>query len=449
MLRGAAGVAVALPALEAMGQAAMTPPRRLITVFTANGDQLSRRFTTKGETNFAFDDMLSPFQPYRQDLLVLEGIDKFHGRLPDSERSDGHQQGGSALAPWRSGSGSFAIGGQPGRTIGYVKGPSIDKAIGDAIAATTPNLRFRHLYFRVGDGSNHIWNTHSHNGPEGTQSPIPAETNPFTAYTRIFANVDTTSQQLAQRRLAMRQSALDLVKGELTGLRTKVSSADRARLDLHAESIREVERGLSAMIPNGGACAPMALGTAYDPMQAGRWRDVGNLFFKISAMALACDLTRTINFNWSGNTSDRVYSTIQYGGGSLNEGHHTISHDSSGTAFDKIRLIKKLLFQASTQLHDDLKAVPDGTGKTLWDHTLVMHWSELSQGDTHWNHNNLVVFAGKAHGHFRMGRYLDLGNSQRRGFSNALVSCWQYMGFNRDAWGAPELFAAGTGGLPV
>lgn len=443
LLQGAAGLSLALPALESWGQAA-APARRIAFVFTANGDQITQRLTTKHETNFVLADMLSPFEPYRSDLLVLDGVDKFHGRLPAAERADGHQQGGSALAPWKSGTGSFPIGGNETQTIGYVKGPSIDKALGDRVAQDAPGLRFKHLYFRVGDTSNHIWNTHAHAGPEGMQNPIPAETNPFTAYTRIFAGVDTASQHRLLRRLAMRQSALDLVKGELSTLQGKVSAADRARLQQHAESIRDVERGLSALTPQNAACAPLTLGATYNTNDATRWRDVGNLFFKLSAMAFACDLTRVVNFNWSGNTSDRVYRTL-----GLTDGHHTISHDGSAAAFTNVRRIKKLLFEASCQLHQELKALPDGAGKTLWDHTLVVHWSELSQGDTHQTNKDLVVLAGGAHGHFRMGRYLDLQSVPKRGFSNMLLSCWHYMGYpDVQSWGAPELLPAGGGGIP-
>jgi hypothetical protein len=63
----------------------------------------------------------------------------------------------------------------------------------------------------------------------------------------------------------------------------------------------------------------------------------------------------------------------------------------------------------------------------LWDHTLVVHWNELAQGDTHAINNNMVVFAGGAHNTFRRGRYLDFGN--KSSFSDMLVSCFRYMGF--------------------
>ena len=136
LLKGAAGIGLALPWLESMAQTA-TAPRRVVFVFTANGDQIARRFTTKTETGFVFDEFLAPLEPYRQNLLVMEGIHKYHNRLPDGERADGHEQGGSALAPWRSGAGSFPIGGTCDangnncQLIGYVKGPSVDKAIGE------------------------------------------------------------------------------------------------------------------------------------------------------------------------------------------------------------------------------------------------------------------------------------------------------------------------------
>src|SRR4051812_34932182 len=99
VLRGAAGLTLALPWLEALAQSAPTPPRRILFCFTANGDHASRRMKVKSETGFAFDDMLSPFEAWRSQLLVLDGISKFHEKLPDGQAADAHQQGGSALAP--------------------------------------------------------------------------------------------------------------------------------------------------------------------------------------------------------------------------------------------------------------------------------------------------------------------------------------------------------------
>lgn len=442
----AGGVTLALPLLESLlprrawGQTP-SPPRRIIFVFTANGDQTSRRFTTKSETGFVLDEFLAPFQPYRNDMLFIEGVNKYHYRLPDGERADGHQQGGSALAPWRSGTGSFPIGGSNGLTIGYVKGPSIDRVLGERVRAENPNVRHAHLVYRVGDRNNNIWNQHSHAGPVGTQNPIPPETNPFTAYTRIFADVDPTARAAALRRLRMRQSALDVVKAELAALKPRLSAEDRQRLAQHEASVRDMETRLSGMVANVPACTTLDLGASFDVYNQANWDEVGALFFRISAMAFACDLTRVVQFNWSGNTSDRVYSELGH-----TEGHHTISHKSDAESFAKIRQIIKLLHQKTVAgLYEGLKALPEG-GETVYDNTLIVHWSELDQGDTHGNSNNLVMLGGGAKKFFRTGRYVNLGGQSKNSFSDLLVYCFHWMGFtNVTSWGDPLL---SQGGLP-
>lgn len=442
-LRGAGGITLALPMLESMswGQSA-TPPKRIVFVFTANGDQIDHRFTSMGETTFQFADMLSPFERVRSDLLVMHGINKYHGNLPDGSRADGHEQGGSALAPWKSGSGSFPIGGTSDY-IGYVLGPSIDKAIGDRLLMDNPSLPNQNLNFRVSsDNSLNIWNVTAHKGPQGMQSPIAPDTNPFNAYTRLFMNIDLAGQQMLARRLAMRQSALDLVNGELNSLMPKVSTADRAKLQQHSDSLRDVERQLTTMSGNHPSCQPLTMPAMFDVYNDDNCGQVGQLFFQIIAMSFACDLARTVSFAWSGNTSDRVYTNL-----GMTQGHHTMSHMSDDTSFGNIRAIKKYLFDQSTKLHDALKAIPE-SGKTILDNTLVVHWSELSQGDTHQTDMDLVVFGGGG-GYFRTGRMLDFSNSPKRGFSNMLVSCWQYMGYSDvTAWGEPLLLPDGDGPLP-
>jgi hypothetical protein len=449
VLKGAAGLSLFLPTLESFGQST-TPPKRIVFVFTANGDDIDQRFTSRGETNWVFADMLTPFERHRQHLLVLDGIHKYHDRLPSGEVSDAHEQGGSALAPWRSGTGNFPIGGtcdangQNCQYIGWVQGPSIDKALGDRLLTDNPGLPQRHLNLRVGDGQNNIWNVHSHAGPVGMQNPINPETNPFTAYTRIFQGIDLAGQQNLARRLAMKRSALDLVNGELNSLKPKVSVADRVRLEQHTESLRDIERQLSATTGVHPACGPLTLGTALsntDAQNPVNHQRVGQLFFKIIAMSFACDLVRTVNFSWSGNTSDRVYTNL-----GMTEGHHSLSHLSDGTAFTKIRTVKKYLFDQSTKLHDELMLLPEN-GKTVFDNTLVVHWSELSQGDTHQKDKDLVVLATGESGVFRRGRFLDFNSAPKKGFSNLLISCWHFMGYTDVmSWGDPLLMPNGTTG---
>jgi hypothetical protein len=424
VLRGAGGVALSLPLLDVMSPRSLhaqaaTPPRRILFVFQANGDQTDARFTSAGERDFALGEFLAPLEPYRNDLLFLNKLHRRFYSLPETERSDNHQQGGSSLAPFTSGAGSFPIGGTEDQTIGYVEGPSADYAIGDRVVQADPGVAHRHLVYRVGDKSNNIWNLHSHAGPLGQQNPVPPETDPYAAYTRIFGNGDPAAEQAVQRALEKKKSALDLVLGELNTLKTRVSTADQRKIDQHTEALRDIERTLTG---GATACATLALGTKLDPYKDDNHAVMGELFFRISALAFACDRTRSIQFNWSGNTSNRVYRNLD-----LSEGHHDISHDSSDASFASVRRIHHHLWTQNTKLYDLLKATPDGDG-TLWDHTLVVHWNELGQGDKHSIEDTMVVLAGGAHGYFSKGRLLDFQG--KTSFSDLLVTCFHYMGFS-------------------
>lgn len=426
LLRGAGGIGLALPFLDVMRPRALRAqeqgaPRRILFAFQANGDQPKARFAATGETTFQLGEFLAPLEPYRADLLFLNNLDRHFYSLPEGERADNHQQGGSSLAPWTSGEGSFPIGGAEGKTIGYVEGPSADYAIGDRVLGANSKIPYRHLVYRVGEKGNNIWNLHSHAGPAGQQNPVPPETDPYAAYKRIFKFENAAADAELAKRLARRQSALDLVNAELASLRNRVSTDDQRKLEQHTEALRDIERTLSSGTATM-ACKATDLGTAVDPYKEDNHIVVGELFFKISALAFACDLTRSINFNWSGNTSNRVYKNL-----GLTTGHHDISHSSDDASFASIRQIHRHLWTQNTKLYELLKATPDGDG-TLWDHTLVVHWNELGEGDTHSINEAMVVFAGRAHDYFRRGRLVDFKN--KASFSDMLVTCFQYMGFS-------------------
>ena len=425
LLRGGGSLALSLPLLEAMlpkasAQAADTP-RRILFEFKANGDQTARRFTATGETTFAFDEFLAPLEPYRSDLVILNKLNRRYGQLGD-KRSDGHQQGGASLAPWESGEGSYPIGGAEGKTIGYVLGPSADHEIGERVITANPTVKYRHLVYRVGQKNNDIWNVSSHAGPLGTQTPVLPETDPYAAYARIFSfgADDAAAKAAIEKQLLKKQSALDLVLDEATSLQSKLGAADKARIQQHMDALRDVERTLSG--GNGAVgCQPFDLGAKLDPYKDDNHEAIGGLFQKISVLAFACDLTRSINFNWSGNTSNRVYRNLGH-----EEGHHDISHDSSDAAFVKIRAIHKHLWTMSTKLYDDLKGVSEAGG-TLWDNTLVVHWNELGQGDAHSENDAMVILAGGGANYFKRGRYVDFQNKLT--FADMLVSCFHYMGY--------------------
>lgn len=442
LIRGAVGAAIALPFLDAMrprvARANDHETRRLIFSFKPNGDEVERRFESTAETDFVLGEFLQPLEPYREDLLFVHRLNKNFHRLPLDEQADRHQQGGSSLAPWPSGEGDFPVGGES-RTVGYVLGPSADHAIGERVIEANPSIPYRHLVYRVGDRFNDIWNLHSHAGPAGTKNPVIPETDPFAAYARLFAFFgDQRSEAELRHHLKMERSVLDLVGTQVTDLSKKLGASDRQRLERHAEAIRDLERTLVG----GGRspeCQPLDLGATFDPYDHSSHILAGQAFFRIIALAFSCDLTRVVNFNWSGNTSQRVYDNL-----GLGEGHHDISHKSDDASFGSIRAIHRHLWESTTPLYDLLRSVPDGDG-SLYDSTAIVHWNELGQGDAHSVDDCLTVIGGGASGFFHKGRLLDF--EKQGAFSDLLVACFHYMGFDDVMTFGDERLSNGNGPL--
>lgn len=438
-LRGAAGVAIGLPLLEAMlpqrAGAQQVNPRRIVFEFKPNGDQTSRRMVDTDPVAFRFDEFLEPLEPYRDDLLILNRLDKRFDRFELAERGDNHQQGTMGLAPWPQGSGDFSVFGAE-RRVGYVQGPSADYVIGEETLRQVPSLPYRHLLYRVGGVTNGIANQLSHAGPVGTQNPLSPETDPVNAFLRLFGEAQD-EEMLNQRRyhLVMKRSVLDFVRETNQQLRLRLAPADRQKVEQFNESLRDLERTLVPREP-GPSCVPEKPGPSVNAYADENHVEVGRQFQRLSALAFACDLTRTVNFAWGGGINTRAYPEV-----GVTEPHHDLSHVSSAQAFAGIRAIHRHLWELSTNLYEELKAVPEGDG-SLWDHTLVVHWNELGQGDLHTINDQLVIFAGRSGGYFRRGRYFDYANEL--GFSDMLLSCLHYMGLQEmEIFGDPRLASGG------
>ncbi len=424
-LVGASGVAVGLPFLESMRERSARAQdggiRRVIFEFKPNGDEVDRRFDSLTEKDFVLGEFLSPLEPYREDLLFLHRLNKQFDNIPTADRPDRHQQGGSSLAPWAFGEGDFPVGGE-GRTIGYVLGPSADYVLGSRVIEANPSIPYRHLVQRVGDRENDIWNLSAHAGPVGQKNPVIPETNPYDSYARLFSFLSPDeATNLVEHNLEMERSVLDLVGGQLRQIQSQVSYEDRLRLELHSEAIRDLERTL---VQGSGAaqCAALNLGAPVDAYAHDSHLQIAGLFFKITSLAFSCDLTRVVNFNWSGNTSQRIYANL-----GISEGHHDISHQSDTSSFELIRKIHTHLWHGSTTLYEELMTTPDGEGTTLWDNTAIVHWNELGQGDTHSTHDNLVVIGGGAQGYFKKNHLIDY--SKGGSFSDMLATVFHFMGF--------------------
>jgi hypothetical protein len=394
----AAGLSVATLPFASMAFAG-TAPRRAIFVFFPDGMRPENWHAQGTGTNFSLPAMTAPLERVRQHCVFLSGVDM---KGPGST----HEGGTLKLLTGADG-------------LSSDKAVSLDYHLAQLFKSQTirPHLN---LIIVPTWGVSAI--TYDYNGVQ-----VLPEPNPLAAFESLFGT-SAQSNFIAQRRI----SVLDQSLAELNALRTKLGTVEKAKLDMHVESVREIEKKLTA---NVGACAAWNFnptGFKVDPnkgyWQGAEYRDpykmgvISDLQRDIAVHALACDLTRVVTLKWSQGVNENL---VPESGSSMT--CHGASH-SGGEEFIKI---KAWYTEHLARLIEQLASVPEGSG-TLLDNTVIFVGSDLSNGGWH-NHTDMpfILAGGKAAG-ITGGRSLTFTGTPH---NKILVSIAQFMGLNINSFG--------------
>jgi len=444
LLRGMGGIAVALPLLEAMGCASDSPttpnvakrsdrdekevPKRFIAMFTANGTEntYASWSPTGGESDFKLHGILAPLEPHRADLLVFSGI---ANEVSYNGPGDAHQRGmGSMLTGRILLEGDFP--GNEGQTAGYASGISVDQAIANHIGKAT---KFPSLEYSVQNNGSTVYARMSY---KASNQPLPPENNPAAMFSRVFADFDADAALVA-RTVERRRSVLDAVLGDFKSLSSRVGAKDRARLDLHAESIRSIERrlGTTTSSSSNALCKkPTPKTIAF--MDPANMPEVSKLQMDLLVMALACDLTRVSTLQFVRANNNFVFGFL-----GIPDSHHDLSHhgDSDVVANQKLTKINTWFAEQFAYLVAALKGFPEGSG-TMLDNTALLWCNEQGKGNNHSRKDMPWVMAGRGGGAFRSGRYLKYSGAPH---NRLLLSILRAFGITTDTFGDPKFCSGG------
>jgi hypothetical protein len=421
---GALGASSLVPSEVMAGDA---PPKRLIVLFSANGTIHDAWAPSGTETNFTLGSILSPLEPFKDRLVVVDGISAqsaTNGPGDDHMRGMGHMLTGTELLP------GDTVGGA-GTPSGLAGGPSIDQAIANVVGTTS---RFKSLEFGAYVRDSDVWSRMIY---AAANQPLPPMEDPAKAYTRIFAGSQLDSKALALL-LKRRQSVLDHATGTLTKLSGVVGSADRTRLQAHADAVRQIEKQLVAQT---AACTPPSAGGTIDIRKDENYEAVGKLMIDMIVASLACNQTCVASMQFSRAVSQMTFPSLGF-----SESHHDLSHldDSDEGAKTKLIAINKFYAGQLAYLLSKLDAVSESNG-TLLDNTLVVWMNELAKGNAH-SHSPLpVVLAGKCGGAIKAGRFVKLSKAQPH--NNLLVSIASAMGVPITTFGNPAYCTGPLAGL--
>lgn len=455
VLRGAGGIAIALPWLEAMGEprpasaGTTTSAKRFVTIYTPGGAVINNgsgenRWRPQGsETDFELSPVLAPLEPVKDKLVVVDGMSM------SSAVGEQHQAG---IIAWLTG------GEQAGGGTGYATGPSIDQVIAGRLAAgyVMPSVQ---MAIRWGTGKSvgrlHPINTVNFEN-NASFDPIPPRLDPQEIFTSFFGTLSGANQAEAVARVARRRSILDYVDSRFVSLSGRVSARDKVKLDEHLSKVRELEQALGTIIEEDDECRqPDHVDTsAYDPTTGldssddGSVRDVntdasipvvGRFMMDMLVMALACDLTPVASLQWSDTEAKHTFPWL-----GLSEHHHYYQHDG-GFRPQECEQIGIWYSEQHLYLLQAMNNVDMG-GHSLLDESIVFFGSEIGDPPTHAKHDMPFLLAGGGGG-LRGGRFLRNATLQNRAHNQLLVSILNLFGDERQSFGAEQYNSGPLAGI--
>jgi hypothetical protein len=449
VLRGIGGAALALPILESFGggaraQAAQASPfaiffRQANGVACEQDSQLGHReperfwptengpLTPETMSGRALEELLT----HRERLLVVRNVN-----MRDYDFGDGHARGAlqglTARGPTSPGEAGDS----------EAAGMSLDHRIG---AELNPQGRDSLYLYAGADGG---WLGGSCISYRGAGERRAAFRNPKGAYDSIAGLASGSGESAPDSaQLGRRQTSInDLVRGQMQRLlgHPRLSASDRTRLQLHFDSIRNIEVNMGCQLEQAAQQMLDGVDSFYESGEGDDVWTTTRLHMDIATVAVACGTTRSVAIQiGNGNDGNNRYRDPE--SGQLMENFHFISHrrlshDASGTPIDGSDLlhhkVDRQFAQAFKYLLDKLSAYSMPDGKSLLDHGLAVWYNDLGNGPDHSPQSAPFILGGSAGGYFKQGQCIELGGGGEPNHNKMLNTIGASVGL-RNAAGAP------------
>jgi hypothetical protein len=394
-LRGV-GTALALPFLDGMvpAFAAATSPVRMGFFYVPNGINMSQWTPAKEGAGFEFSPTLKSLAPFRNQLLVLSGLDANQANALPGEGGAFHTRTTSA----------YLTGVHPKLTKGadIHLGVSVDQLAAQELGKQT---QLASLEIAL-DGSDpagicegELTCAYANLSWRSSTTPLPMENRPRAVFERLFGDSDTTDSAARRAQIQESRSILDSVTEEVGRLKTKLHSKDRAKLGEYLDAIRDTERRIQIAEAQASRELPTLArpGGSIPPV----FEDYAKLMFDLQVLAYQTDLTRVSTFMLAHESSVRTYAEI-----GVPEAHHAVSHNRGDISLmEKKAQIDAYHVKLFSYFVDRLRSTPDGDGSLL-DHSMMVYGAGMSDGNMHLNQDLPVVMVGGAAGKLKGDRHI-------------------------------------------
>src|SRR6266581_1301359 len=398
MLRGI-GTAVALPLLDAMVPAltaAQNTPakavRRFGVVYHPNG-VIYDKWLPKGlGTEFEFSPVLSPLQPFRDNVVVITGL------FSDQAEALGDGGGDHSRA-----SGTYLTGVHVKRSDTVVENAiSMDQIVAKAFEHET---QISSLQLTVDDaslvGACDVGYSCAYSSTLSWLTPtlpLMAENNPRVVFERLFGTSDSTDAGVRASRLQQDRSILDSITDRVKALQRRLGPGDNRKVNDYLESLRDVERRIQKAEEQSAKDAPDV--SRPEGVPDGFEPHVG-LLYDLQLLAFQADLTRVTTFMYGREQNGRPYPQI-----GVPEPHHPLTHHQNlPEKMEKCAKIQTYHVKLFADYLEKLRSTPDGDGSLL-DHVILLYGAGISHSDRHTHGPLPTLVVGGGAGTIKGGRHL-------------------------------------------
>ena len=392
-LRGV-GATMALPFLDAMVPAFSATPDpaiRMGVVYVPNGMAMKNWWPATEGAAFEFSPILQSVAPFRDQVLVLSGLDSNPGEpFPGDGDVAPHERATAAFLAGihASQQGAVAVSADQiaAKELGkHTQLESIQVGLHNTESVGQCNRGWNCAYL----------NTISWRTPT---TPLAMENRPREVFERLFGDSESTSAADRVARNQEDRSILDMVRQSASSLVKEIGSGDRARLTEYLDSVRDIERRIQTAEDQSSRDLPSVERPAGIPPTTG---EHAKLMYDLLLLAYQTDLTRVFTFMVDFENTPRPYPEI-----GIPDGHHPMSHHGGNPeSYAKLTQINTYHVQLFSYFLEKLRSTPDGDG-TLLDHSMLLYGAGIQDPDIHLHKDLPLLLAGGAGGKIKGGRHI-------------------------------------------
>jgi hypothetical protein len=266
-----------------------------------------------------------------------------------------------------------------------------------------------------------------------TGNPIPGLNRPIDLFYTLFANPNDSREEL-NLRLKKKQSILDVVRVNGSGMKRTLSKGDQEKLDEYFTGVRQVEKGLERQAQWADVPKPDAPFGA--PSEGLTGEEAIHLMYDMIIIALQTDATRVVTYR------QPVCDLL------LGMGMTLKAHSLSHYGFSQPRIIAsrerdKKCSELLAHFLDRLKEAKDIDGSRLYDNCIVSYGTNLRSG--HELKNLPAILSGGGADDIQHGRHIILPEEDTP-LANYWLTVMQQAGMKIDSFShstgiVPELLA--------